>query len=76
MVTIESVTLLAVGVSHHHLGSDHLAELEVQERRRRRIERYQKLSELPSEMPMDTVTKSSWSETTKGCVNAEWMSWV
>ena len=29
MVTIESVTLLAVGVSHHHLGSDHLAELEV-----------------------------------------------
>jgi glutamyl-tRNA reductase len=29
VVTIESVTLLAVGVSHHHLGSDHLAELEV-----------------------------------------------
>jgi glutamyl-tRNA reductase len=28
LVTIETVTLLAVGVSHHHLGSEHLAELE------------------------------------------------
>lgn len=36
----------------------HLAELEVQERRRRRIERYQKSSELPSEKSLSTLSRA------------------
>ena len=36
----------------------HLAELEVQERRRRRIERYQKLSELPSDKGLATLNRA------------------
>jgi DNA replication protein DnaC len=36
----------------------HLAELEVQERRRRRIERYQKSSELPSEKALGTLNRT------------------
>ena len=36
----------------------HLAELEVQERRRRRIERHQKLSELPSEKSLATLNRA------------------
>src|SRR5215204_2638701 len=36
----------------------HLAELEVQERRRRRIERYQKASELPAEKGLATLNRA------------------
>jgi DNA replication protein DnaC len=36
----------------------HLAELEVQERRRRRIERYQKASELPAEKALATLDRA------------------
>jgi DNA replication protein DnaC len=36
----------------------HLAELEVQERRRRRIERYQKSSELPTEKGLGTLNRT------------------
>jgi len=36
----------------------HLAELEVHERRRRRIERYQKASELPAEKTLATLTRA------------------
>jgi DNA replication protein DnaC len=36
----------------------HLAELEVEERRRRRIERYQRASDLPTEKTLGTLTRS------------------
>src|SRR5271163_448190 len=36
----------------------HLAELEVQERRRRRIARYQKSSELPAEKALATLNRA------------------